>query len=142
VYFFAVLGPSATFIGAALALIPLAIVLLGVIWIDRWEPESRVALLFAFLWGATVSVLTALFVDTGVQLLLGARTDDDVWIGFLQAVVQAPIVEEFGKGFAVLLIALFARHMVDGPVDGIVYAAVVAAGFAFTENIQYFGLEL
>ena len=142
VYFFSVLGAGAPFIGAALALVPLAIVLAGVIWVDRWEPEPRIALIFAFLWGATVSVLTALFVDTGVQTILDARTDDEAVVGFLQAVVQAPIVEEVGKGIAVLLIALVARHLIDGPVDGIVYAAVVAAGFAFTENIQYFGLEL
>lgn len=142
VYFFAVLGPGATLIGAALALVPLGIVLAGVIWIDRWEPEPRVALLLVFLWGASVSVLTALFVDTGVHTLLGARTEDELVVGFLQAVVQAPIIEEVGKGIAVLLVALVARHLIDGPVDGIVYAAVVAAGFAFTENVQYFGLEL
>jgi len=56
--------------------------------------------------------------------------------------VQAPIVEESAKGFGVLLIFLVARKYFDGPVDGIVYAATVAAGFAFSENIQYFGVQI
>jgi len=142
VYFYAVLGPGVTLVGALLAMIPLAIVLLGVIWIDRWEPESRVALVFAFLWGSTIAVLLALFVDTGMQAVLGARSEEELGLSILQTVVQAPIVEETGKGLGLLLIALVARHLIDGPVDGIVYGAVIAAGFAFTENIQYFGLEL
>ena len=55
---------------------------------------------------------------------------------------QAPIVEEFAKGLGVLLIFIVGRRFFDGPVDGIVYAAIVASGFAFTENIQYFGLQV
>src|SRR5690606_18269532 len=30
----------------------------------------------------------------------------------------------------------------DGPVDGVVYGALVGAGFAFTENVQYFAVSL
>ena len=41
-----------------------------------------------------------------------------------------------------LLIFIVGRRFFDGPVDGIVYAATVASGFAFTENIQYFGLQV
>jgi hypothetical protein len=58
------------------------------------------------------------------------------------AVVQAPIVEELAKGVGVLLIYAFSRSHFDGPVDGLVYGATVAAGFAFTENILYFGVAL
>jgi hypothetical protein len=57
-------------------------------------------------------------------------------------VVQAPVVEEFAKGLGVLLIFATARRAFDGPVDGIVYAAVIAGGFAFTENIENFAIEL
>ena len=49
-YFLLFIGPGLTFLGGVLALIPLAIVLLGVRWIDRWEPEPRLLLLLAFLW--------------------------------------------------------------------------------------------
>ena len=62
------LGVSTLVIGSVLALVPLVVVLLAVRWIDRWEPEPRWALWFAFLWGAAVSVAIALIIDLGVQL--------------------------------------------------------------------------
>jgi hypothetical protein len=40
--------------------------------------------------------------------------------------------------FLVGLLVLHGREF-DGVVDGVVYAGIVAAGFAFTENILYFG---
>ncbi|BAS09146.1 conserved hypothetical protein [Arthrobacter sp. Hiyo4] len=55
------------------------------------------------------------------------------------ATVQAPIVEEFAKSLGLLMILLLARKHFDGPVDGIVFAFTIAGGFAFTENILYFG---
>jgi protease PrsW len=142
-YLAVALGASVLAVGTLVALVPLAIVLLAVRWVDRWEPEPRWALWFAFLWGAAVSVAIALIVDLGVQLFAaftspgGATTDET-----LQAVVQAPIVEELAKGVGVLLIFLLAKSHFDGPVDGLVYGATVAAGFAFTENILYFGAAL
>ncbi|MET4159763.1 PrsW family intramembrane metalloprotease [Agromyces sp. PvR057] len=140
-YFALALGGSALAIGSLLALVPLTIVLLAVRWIDRWEPEPRWALWFAFLWGAAVSVALALLVDTGVQLAMAfalSTGPDEA----MQAVVQAPLVEELAKGLGVLLLFTFSRSHFDGPVDGLVYAATVAAGFAFTENILYFGSAL
>ncbi|GAA2039539.1 PrsW family intramembrane metalloprotease [Agromyces tropicus] len=142
-YLAVALGMSVLAVGTLVALVPLAIVLLAVRWVDRWEPEPRWALWLAFLWGAAVSVAIALLVDLGVQLFAafaspdGASSDEA-----LQAVVQAPFVEELAKGLGVLLIYALARSHLDGPVDGLVYAATIAAGFAFTENILYFGSAL
>ena len=141
-FLFIALGPGVVAIGGVMALVPLAIVLFGIRWIDRWEPEPRSALLFAFLWGAAVAVLVALIVGLVAEEVLVAAGTSDAALDFLGAVIQAPIVEELAKGFGVLLIFLVARKHFDGPVDGIVYAATVAAGFAFTENILYFGAEL
>jgi RsiW-degrading membrane proteinase PrsW (M82 family) len=141
-YFMLALGPTLTFLGGLLALIPLAIVLLGIRWIDRWEPEPRSGLIFAFLWGAGVSVVLALLVDIGVSEQIAAGGGATNGTIFAQTVFQAPVVEEFAKGLGVLLIFLVGRRFFDGPVDGIVYAATVAGGFAFTENIQYFGLQI
>jgi RsiW-degrading membrane proteinase PrsW (M82 family) len=141
-YLVAGLGVSTLVIGSVLALVPLTIVLLAVRWVDRWEPEPRWALWFAFLWGAGVSVAIALIVDLGVQLALAFAEPGVGPDAVLQAVVQAPIVEETAKGVGVLLIYAFSRSHFDGPVDGLVYAATVAAGFAFTENVLYFGVAL
>jgi RsiW-degrading membrane proteinase PrsW (M82 family) len=136
-YLLAALGPLSVGVAAVAALVPFLIVLGVVRWIDRWEPEPRPALLFALLWGAGVAVAIALIFDLGVELAAQAAGRHPS--AFLQAVVQAPIVEEGGKGLGVLLLLWFGRRSFDGPVDGVVYAATVAAGFAFTENILYFG---
>jgi RsiW-degrading membrane proteinase PrsW (M82 family) len=141
-FLFIALGPGIVAVGGIMALVPLAIVLLGIRWIDRWEPEPRGVLLFAFLWGAGASVLVALIVGLAAEAVLTSGGATDGALEFIGAVIQAPIVEETAKGFGVLLIFLVARKHFDGPVDGIVYAATVAAGFAFTENILYFGAEL
>ena len=142
VYFLSFLGPGLTFVGGILALVPLTIVLIGIRWIDRWEPEPFGILLFAFFWGAGVSIVLALTVDAGAQSAIANAGGPTGTTDLLQSVVQAPIVEESAKGFGVLLIFLIARRYFDGPVDGIVYAATVAAGFAFSENIQYFGVQI
>ena len=141
-YLFVGLGAAGVIIGGVLALVPLAIVFWGIRWIDRWEPEPRGALVFAFLWGAGVSVLIALVVDAEIQNVIAAAGLGDFGVEFFGAAVQAPIVEEVGKGLGVLLLFFAVRRHFDGPVDGIVYSAWVAGGFAFTENILYFGAEL
>ena len=140
-YLLTALGLPAVAVSAVLALFPLGTVLLAVRWIDRWEPEPRAALWFAFLWGAGVAVALALLVDLGVEITAGAGRDPSLQ-EFQGAVLQAPFVEEIAKGAGVLILALAARRYFDSPVDGIVYAAVVAGGFAFTENIVYFGSTL
>ncbi|ARD41625.1 PrsW family intramembrane metalloprotease [Actinomyces gaoshouyii] len=118
-----------------LALVPLTIVLTTVWWIDRWEPEPLGMLLLAFLWGVGVSTAVSLIANTSATVLLAGVTDD---FQYVSAVVIAPLVEESTKGLGVLFIFLLSRRSFNGAVDGIVYAAVVAAGFAFSENILYF----
>jgi hypothetical protein len=54
-------------------------------------------------------------------------------------VLVAPWVEEAAKAAAVLAVFLFRRREFDGIVDGIVIAGLTGVGFAFTENILYFG---
>lgn len=135
-YFGWALGPTASAVGLVLALIPLTIVFLGVRMIDRWEPEPKRLVIFAVAWGAVAAVGLTLLVDIGLTVLLGPVPEA------IAAVVQAPIVEEFWKGLGVFLIFLLARRSFDGPIDGVVYGALVGAGFAFTENIQYFAVSL
>lgn len=138
-YFAVSLSVSVFLVCGALALIPLGICLFSLMWVDKWEPEPKSALFFAFCWGAGMSVATTLVIGSWVQPLLlaagSASADPDV----LGAVVQAPLVEEFCKGLGVLVLFFLRRRTFDGPIDGVVYAGTIAAGFAFTENILYFG---
>lgn len=139
-YLLTFIGPAASAIGMVLALVPLTGVLLAVRVVDRWEPEPRSLILLAVLWGAVAAVVIALGVDLGISIALGSA--DSAGREAFSAVVQAPIVEELAKGLGVLLIFATARRAFDGPVDGVVYGALVGAGFAFTENIIYFAASM
>ncbi|WOF22052.1 PrsW family intramembrane metalloprotease [Microbacterium betulae] len=136
-YFTSALGAAASVVGLVLALVPFAVVVSAMLWVDRWEPEPRSLVVFALAWGAIASVGFALLWDLGVTLALPQLAA----LESLGTVVQAPIVEELAKGVGVLLVLLMGRRAFDGPVDGVVYGALVGAGFAFTENIQYFAVS-
>ncbi|MGP3535252.1 PrsW family intramembrane metalloprotease [Microbacterium sp. RD1] len=135
-YFLQFLGPGASVVGVLLAAVPFVGVWLAVRLVDRWEPEPRGLVLFALAWGAIAAIGIALGVDLVLAVVLGGTGEE------LSAVVQAPIVEEAAKGLGVFLIFVAARRAFDGPVDGVVYGALVGAGFAFTENVQYFAVSL
>ncbi|WP_018683832.1 PrsW family intramembrane metalloprotease [Actinokineospora enzanensis] len=131
-------GLVAELVGVASALLPVGPVVAAFLWVDRWEPEPARLLWLAFGWGACVAAITALLINNTAEavgdLLLGKGNGDKI-----SAIVSAPLFEEALKGAFVLGILLFLRNEFDGVVDGIVYAGLVAAGFAFTENIYYFG---
>ncbi len=130
------LGPVV--VGALCALVPVGPVVAAFLWVDRWEPEPPRLLLVAFLWGACVAALYQLLINSSAALaadqLLGRGTGD-----VLAATVIAPFVEEAVKGSFLVGLLVWRRGEFDGIVDGIVYAGLVAAGFAFTENIVYIG---
>jgi RsiW-degrading membrane proteinase PrsW (M82 family) len=138
-YFLQALGPGASLIGMVLALVPLTGVLIAVRIVDRWEPEPRNLVIFAVAWGAIAAVGIALGVDALLSIAFGTASTPAG--DAVTAIIQAPIVEEFGKGLGVYIIFATARRAFDGPVDGIVYGALIGAGFAFTENIQYFAVS-
>jgi protease PrsW len=137
------LSTSGAAIGVAilLALVPLVMLVAVVLWIDRWEPEPRFLLVAALLWGGGVAVALASLLNSvvgpAVAGLLGLDMDPDS----ASAVFGAPVVEELGKGLGILLIFLLRRREFNGPVDGVVYGAVIATGFAVVEDIQYFALS-
>lgn len=122
---------------ALMAIIPLFIIVPTFLWLDRYEAEPVRYQAFAFLWGALVAVVGAFFLNTfGLRLLVEARWTDPLETG---AVYLAPVTEETFKGLGILLIYLLRRREFDGIVDGIVYAGLIGAGFAFSENILYLG---
>ncbi len=130
-------GTAGFTVGFVASLVPLSAVLLAVYVIDRWEPEPKRLLIFAFIWGAVVSIAVTMLIQPFFALAAGPAAGLDPTT--FAVAVQAPVVEEFAKSLGLLLILLFARKYFDGPVDGVVFAFVIAGGFAFTENILYFG---
>jgi protease PrsW len=132
------IGATGVVVGVVVALLPVAPVLAAFLWLDRFEPEPPRLLLLAFLWGAGFAALVAVVINSSAVIaaeLLVGRGQGDV----VGSVVSAPLVEEFVKGAFVVGLLVVRRREFDGVVDGVVYAGITAAGFAFTENIIYFG---
>jgi len=123
-------APSALAVGVLLAALPVGPVIASFLWLDRYEPEPVPLLVTAFGWGALVATAAALVLQLADRLVLSTP---DSWTG----TVVAPVTEEGAKGLFILLLLWSRRRVIDGVLDGIVYAGMVGIGFAFTENILY-----
>ncbi|MGW1344695.1 PrsW family intramembrane metalloprotease [Kribbella sp. NPDC002412] len=121
--------------GLVFAFVPVIPVIALYLWLDRYEPEPTKYVLFALCWGAFIATLVAIFINTEVSHWMEETGSG----GNRSAVFVAPPVEEFAKGSVILLLALVRRKEFDGIIDGLVYAGMVGVGFAFTENILYYG---
>ena len=135
-YLGATFGVQTALLALVVAALPLGIVIPTFLWLDRFESEPTRYLVVAFLWGALVATVVAAVFNTSAIAVLEVASDPDAAVT-ATAVLVAPVVEEALKGVLVLLVWWFLRHEFDGVTDGMVYAGVTAAGFAFTENIQY-----
>lgn len=123
-------APGAIVIGAVLAALPVGPLVACYLWLDRYEPEPLRLLVLAFAWGAFVATGAALVLQVLDQWFIGTSAD---W----SAAIVAPITEEATKGIFIVLLLWLRRHVLDGILDGLVYAGLVGIGFAFTENILY-----
>ncbi|WP_026163497.1 PrsW family intramembrane metalloprotease [Kribbella catacumbae] len=121
--------------GLGFAFIPVIPVIALYLWLDRYEPEPAKYILVALCWGAFIATLAAIFINTQVSEWMHETGSG----GNRSAVFVAPPVEEFAKGSIILLLALLRRKEFDGIIDSLVYAGMVGVGFAFTENILYYG---
>jgi RsiW-degrading membrane proteinase PrsW (M82 family) len=114
-------------VATLMTVFPAIIVLTAIWWLDRVEPEPIEAKVHAVLWGATVATTIAGLVNSGVALMFGETA---------AAVISAPVAEEVLKAIGVYWVAR--RGRIRTTLDGVVYAGLVAGGFALTENVQYF----
>ncbi|MBN2432719.1 MAG: PrsW family intramembrane metalloprotease [Acidobacteria bacterium] len=133
------LGFSGALVGVLVAFVPAPFYLLVWLWLDRYDPEPAWALASAFVWGAGVATLISFVLGSAFGRMVGTFTSDAAVIRFMSASISAPVVEEACKGVAVVLFLLLLRREFDGILDGIVYAGVVALGFATVENVIYYG---
>jgi protease PrsW len=121
-----------------LALLPVPLLIALVLLLDRLEPEPPGNLVFCFVWGAGIAALLAGIVNTAgllyvTQPALGKGNGQ-----FVSAAIGAPVVEESLKGLVLVWLLWRRRQELDGPTDGIIYAAMVGLGFAMMENIGYY----
>jgi protease PrsW len=132
-------GPVALLVGLVTATIPVPLYVILVLWIDRYEAEPPWMLAVAFFWGAVVAVFVAFLLNTTLGLIVSIITNNLKAGETFAAVISAPIVEECAKAIILFIFFFAKKDEFDGVVDGIVYGALVALGFAMTENIQYYG---
>ncbi|NYI75592.1 PrsW family intramembrane metalloprotease [Nocardioides panzhihuensis] len=126
------LAPTGAILGVLFAAIPVVPLVYAFLWLDRYEPEPKSLLALGLGWGAFVAVAAALIVQSVGALVAG-------WSQATQLAIVAPVTEEAAKGLFLLVLLVWRRHLLDGVLDGIVYAGMVGIGFAFTENILYLG---
>lgn len=127
----------AILLSAVGAAVPTLIYTFAFYWADRYEREPLMLLVVAFLWGAVPAIIVSLIAEValGIPLpayTLGLTSDDAV------SVLIAPTVEELAKAVPLLWLFLRRRQEFDGPLDGLIYGALIGFGFAMTEDFFYF----
>ncbi|HEX9943001.1 MAG TPA: PrsW family intramembrane metalloprotease [Thermoanaerobaculia bacterium] len=120
-----------------LSFVPAFLCAAFVYWIDRYEKEPKLLLGLVFFWGAAVAAAGALVSQIFLEGAVYMVTDSEEAAELAGATLFAPLTEESLKGIAVLLVFLVFRREFDSVLDGMVYAGVVALGFAATENTLY-----
>jgi protease PrsW len=120
------------------AFIPAFIYLIPIMWLDRYDPEPLWLLALAFAWGALVAVVVSFVVNTVLGTAIGIAVSPDAGEA-VGAVLSAPIFEEGSKGLGLIILLIFFRKYFDDILDGIIFAGVIALGFATVENVLYYG---
>lgn len=141
VLMFLSVGPVNAVIAAVIAFVPAVIYILPMIWLDRYDPEPLWLLGLAFAWGALVAVVVSFIINTLFGVAVGIAVSPEAGEA-AGAVMSAPIFEEGSKGLGLLILLVFFRRYFDDILDGIVFAGVIALGFATVENVLYYGRAL
>jgi RsiW-degrading membrane proteinase PrsW (M82 family) len=115
--------------------------------IDRYEREPWLLRLGAFLWGALIAIPPALLIEhtivDGIATIhFGwlSRTAAEVMNSFLLG-ANAGVTEEVVKGAGLIILLIALRDEFDNVTDGIIYGALIGAGFAMVENFVYFAQD-
>lgn len=132
-------NPIALAISTLAAIIPAAIYARIVIRLDCYEQEPPRALAAAFGWGAVGAIVFSVIGSIVFDVALTASFNSAALGGLGSVVLGAPLIEETFKGIALLAITAVYRQELDNTLDGLIYGALIGLGFAFTENILYFG---
>lgn len=117
--------------------VPMFVFAAFVNWLDRYEKEPKVLLGATFVWGVVIAGGGAYILNTMFGMGIYAVTGSESAAEFGTVSIVAPIIEEALKGLAVLVVFFLFRKEFDSILDGIVYGAIAAMGFAAIENVLY-----
>ncbi len=134
-------NPVGTAVGFVLSSIAMTVVVLAYLWLDRWEPEPPRLLVFAFIWGASLSIVIGSVLQLILEAYLAPVADaapTELGVSPFTLVIGAPVTEEAAKGlFLLLMMTGVRRNELNSLTDCLVYAGLVGAGFAWLEDILY-----
>lgn len=120
----------------ALSIAPALAIILYIYRKDSYDREPKKYLLVSFVLGM-LSVVPAIVLEKAGGLIFGEmRPSSSVQYYAFFAFVVVAFSEEICK-FAMLRWYAYPKKNFDEPFDGIVYAVMVAMGFATVENIMY-----
>ncbi len=122
--------------------------LVYLVWIRNSEIYNRerwIHIISVYLFGAVISVLAAVLLESlAIEIIdmSGSIFSEGFWSFepydatfemVILAMVIAPLIEEWTKGWGVLSI----RNKIREPEDGLIYGAAAGLGFAAMENVFY-----
>jgi RsiW-degrading membrane proteinase PrsW (M82 family) len=120
---------------------------LAILWfLDRRERESPWLTAAAFLWGGLIATTLALPANSTVLYLVGQWLEGNAALRdmlgpeatlLIGAPLAAPLIEETTKGLGLLLLFWLVRSEFDNVRDGLVYGALIGAGFNWFESALY-----
>ncbi len=116
-----------------LAILPGLVLSFLIIKADRFEKEPKWLMAVAFVLGAVITYPTMLM--EGLAANLGWEESGNFFKVFFFALLFVGLIEEFFK-FICFALPYFRKDF-NEPLDGIVYAVLIAMGFATLENIIY-----
>jgi protease PrsW len=125
--------------GALAAVLELPLVLIGFALLRRLRPTRAPALKWsaaALVWGGAAAAGCALLANQGLAGLW-AKSEGVTFASDWSAALSAPLNEEVLKLCGVVMIALAAPLVINGPLDGLICGALTGLGFQAVENITY-----
>lgn len=129
------------FVGLLLSLLlPLvpALFFIGLLWwLDRYEREPLWLLAVAFLWGAVPTIIMSLIAQLLLAIPVDALLGNSLAATLTGGSIIAPLSEEGFKALLLVALFFFYRREFDGPLDGILYGALVGFGFSVVEDALY-----
>lgn len=121
---------------AAFTAVPLTLLfVLG----DRGRPQGLWLWLVALVWGGLVATGISAPINTWAASQLSVVGDGDPATSMRGAVFIAPFVEEAGKATVLFGIAILFRNRFTSWLSAISLAGLAGTGFAFVENVVYYG---
>lgn len=124
-----------------LAILPGFLICLFIYRMDKYEKESPFHLYLSFALGMLITIPVLKLQEWTYHM--GLDEADEIWATLFSSFIVVALSEELIK-FAALMLYPFPRKFFNEPIDGIIYAVMIAMGFATLENILYayrFGIE-